>query len=273
MVLVDGLVDRVLQVGPRAEAAGVHLADVDFGLAVDHPLGEVLAGSRTLGDADRRAGTEPVVAVSGGRAHEVATVGGVGDGAADHLFDTSLCEHREAFGGDLEPRGELLEVGWGEVEVEVPVDAVDAVGDGVVGLVRADEQAVDLAAVVAGRAGVADDGHLDVAGLHGVQRFGDQVLVDHRHDGDVDAGHGTDLGGVVAGRVDDVVAGDLFLLAVLLCGDLPAAVGELGDVCDQGMAGDLGAELAGAGGHGVGGAGGVGPAVMRSVEAEDDVVD
>ena len=34
-----------------------------------------------------------------------------------------------------------------------------------------------------------------------------------------------------------------------------------------------GAELAGAGGHGVGGAGGVGPAVMRSVEAEDDVVD
>ena len=277
MVFVYGLVDRVLLVGPRAEAAGVHFADVDLGLAVDHPLGEVLPGARSLGDADGGAGAHPVVACTGDGAHEVTAVGGVGDGAADHLFDTCFGEHREAFGGDLQPRGELLEVGWGQVEVKVPVDAVNAVGDGVAGLVRADEQAVDLAAVVARRAGVSDDGHLNVACLHGVKRFGYEVLVDHRDNGDVDAGHGAQLGGVMAGRVDDVVAGDLLLFAGVpvsnLGRDLPAAVWQLGDVRDERVAGDLGAELAGADGHGVGGPGGVGPAIVGGVESQDHVVD
>ena len=269
MVFVDGLVDRVLQVRPRAEPAGVHFSHVDFGLAVDHPLGEVLPSARPLGDADRRASAEPVVVVPGGRAHEVAAIRSVGDGAADHLLDAGLGEHRESLGRHLQPRGQLVEVGRGEVEVEVPVDSFEPVGDGVACLVGADEQAVDLTPVVARRAGVADDGHLDLTGLHGVQRFGDQVLVDHRDDRDVDARHGTNLRGVVAGRVDDVVAGDLALVG----GDPPAAVGQLGHPGDQGMTGDLSAQLAGPGGHSVGGAGGVGPAVRRGPEAEYDVVD
>ena len=146
-----------------------------------------------------------------------------------------------------------------------------AVGDGVSGLVGADEEAVDLAAVVAGRAGVADDGHLDVLGGHlGVQRLGDQVLVDHRDDRDVDTRHGAELGGVVAGGVDDVVAGDLFLPLSVMTFQRPS--GSWVDVGDKRVAGDLRAELAGADGHGVGGAGGVGPAVVGRVEAEDYVV-
>ena len=268
MVFVHGLEDRVVEVGPRAEAAGVHLADVDLGLAVHHPLGQVLSGARALGDADGGSGAHPVVAHAGGRSHEVAAVGGVGDGAADHLLDARLGEDREPFGRDLQPRGELFEVGRREVEVEVPVDAVQAVGDGVTGLVGPDEEAVDLTAVVAGRAGVPDDGHLDFLCGHLGERFGDQVLVDHRDDGDVDAGHGPELGGVVAGGVDDVVTGDLALVG----GDLPAAVRELVDGGDERVAGDLGAELTGADGHGVGGAGGVRPAVVGRPEAEDDVV-
>ena len=129
MVFVDGLVDRVLQVRPRAEPAGVHFSHVDFGLAVDHPLGEVLPSARPLGDADRRASAEPVVVVPGGRAHEVAAIRGVGDWTADYLLDAGLGKHRESLGRHLQPRGQLVEVGRGEVEVEVPVDSFEPVGD------------------------------------------------------------------------------------------------------------------------------------------------
>ena len=267
MVLVDGLVDRVAEGGPGAEAAGVHLADVDLGLAVDHPLGEVLAGAGALRDADRGADAHPVVAQAGGGAHEEAAVGGVGDGAGDGLLDAGLAEDGDALGGQFEPRHEDVVVGRGEVEVEVPVDAVGAVGDGVGPFVGADEEAVDLAAVVARRPGVADDGHLVFAGGHGGERLGDEVLVDQRDDRDVESDHGADLGSVVAGGVDDVVGHD----PALVGDDLPAAVGQGVDVGDERVAGDGGAELAGAGGHGVGGAGGVGPSVVEGVEPEDDV--
>ena len=164
---VDGLVDGVVEGGPGAEAPGVHFADVDLGLAVDHPLGEVPAGAGALGDADRCADAHPVVAQAGGRAHEEAAVGGVGDGSGDGLLDAGFAEDGDAFGGEFEPRHEDVVVGWGEVEVEVPVDAFGAVGDGVGPLVGADEEGVDLAAVVARRSGVADDGHLVFAGGHG----------------------------------------------------------------------------------------------------------
>ncbi len=91
----------------------------------------------------------------------------MGDGSGDGLLDAGFAEDGDAFGGEFEPRHEDVVVGWGEVEVEVPVDAFGAVGDGVGPLVGADEEGVDLAAVVARRSGVADDGHLVFAGGHG----------------------------------------------------------------------------------------------------------
>ena len=50
------------------------------------------------------------------------------------------------------------------MEVQVPVDALDPVGDGVAGLVWADEEAVELAAGVARGAGVPVAGQLDGLG-------------------------------------------------------------------------------------------------------------
>ena len=156
-----------------------------------------------------------------------------------------------------------------------PVDALDAVHPGVGHLVGADQQAVDLTAVVARRPRVAGHRRLEAEVDHGLQRLGDQVLVDDRHDRHVEPDHGPELGGVVAGRIDDVLAHDpvavVGALALHASGnsdDLPAAVGQAAHVGDQGVAADLAAEVAGAPGHGVGAARRVGPAVVGGVEPE-----
>ena len=164
-----------------------------------------------------------------------------------------------------------------EMEVQIPVDPVDAVGAGAGHLVGADEQPVDLAAVVARRPRVAGDRRLEAEVDHGLQRLGDQVLVDDRHDRHVEADHGAELGGVMAGRVDDVLAHDAVAVvgvgAARPCAagghdDLPASVGQLAHVGDQAVAPDLAAQVAGPPGHGVGAARRVGPAVVRGVEPE-----
>ena len=139
LVLVDPLIDRVVQVRPRAEAPGIHLRHVDLRLAVDHPLGQESARSGPLADADGGSDTHPVVAQARGRAHEVARVGGVGDRATDHLLDPGSGEYWEPLGRVLQPGLKGFQVGRGEVEVEVPVDAVDPVEGGVGPLVGTDQ--------------------------------------------------------------------------------------------------------------------------------------
>src|SRR5262245_34006833 len=50
---------RIVRGRPVAEAARVELAHVDLGLAVYHPLREVLAGPAALADTDRRTAMHP----------------------------------------------------------------------------------------------------------------------------------------------------------------------------------------------------------------------
>ena len=61
VIVGDGDFCRVVLGRPVAEAARVELAHVDLGLAVHHPLGEVLARATALADADRGAAMHPVV--------------------------------------------------------------------------------------------------------------------------------------------------------------------------------------------------------------------
>ncbi len=225
VVFVDGFFNGVVLGGPGPEAAGVHFGDVDFGLAVDHPLGQVFSGARALGDADGGADAEPVVFEVGGGAHEVAAVGGVGYRPADDLFYAGVGEGGYALGGVFEPGHEGFEVGWGEVKVEVPVDALGAVGFGACSFVGPNQQAVYFVAVVGRGAGVAYHGHFGGLGGYFGEGFGDEVLVDHRHDGYVQPGHGAQLGAVVAGGVDEVFGHGGALFAVAFPGDFPALVG------------------------------------------------
>ena len=150
----------------------------------------------------------PVVAQARRGAHQVAGVGGVGDGTRHGLLDASLDEGWDTHGRIVDALLEHVVVLAGEVEMESPVDAVRAVGTAAGHLVGTDQQAIDLAAVVARGAGVAHHGRLEPEVDHGLQRLGHQVLVDDRHDGHVEADHGPELGGVVPGGVDHVLAHD-----------------------------------------------------------------
>ena len=264
VVLVDRLLDGEHRLGARvvSEAAWVHRPNVDLSLAVHDPLGEVLACSRTLGDADGGAVAMPVVAKPRGRPHEITRIGSMGDRTRDDLLDPRFGPGRDPQHRQFETLGDVVDVGRREIEVESPVDPVDAVDLGVGHLIGPDQQPVDLAAVVAARPGISGHRRFEAETAHRLERLGDDVLVDDRDDRHVEPDHRSQLRGVVAGSVDHVLAGDRALLGH----DLPAAVGQLTHFDHTVVALDLTAELTGALGHRIGAACGVGPTVVGRVE-------
>ena len=195
----------------------------------------------------------PVVLEPGSGAHEVAGVGRVGNGSGDGLFDAGLGPRRHAVECIHEAVGDDVVIGRCQIEVQVPVDAVDTVGLCVGHFVRADEDAVDLPAVVRRASGIAGDRRFEVEGHHRFERFGDDVLVDHRDDRHLEPDHFAELGGVTAGGVHHVLCHD----AAFLGDDLPAAIGQLVHVGHWVVAADLHPELPCTLGHGIGGTGGV----------------
>ena len=289
VVLVDGLVESELRLraGVIAETARIHAAHVDLGLAVDHPLRQVLPRSRTLGDADGRPVAVPVVAHTRGGPHEIARIGGVRDRPRHHLFDAGIGQRADALLREVQTLLEDVEILAGQMEVQVPVDALDAVGPGAGHLIGPDEQPVDLLPVVAGRSRVPHDRQFEVERLDIGHRLGHQVLVDDRHDRHVESDHGAELRCVVASSVHDVLAMDGVLLVVAVRpvaapprlgpatddAYVPAAVGTLGHAGHQRVTHDAASEIASTLCHGVGAARRVGPAVVGCVEAESDIVE
>ena len=173
------------------------------------------------------------------------------------------------------------------MEVQIPVDAVDSVRPSTAHLVGADEQPVDFLPVVARGARIANDGQFGAECGDLGHRFGDEVLVNDRHDGHVEPDHRPELWCVVPGRVDDVLAVDDLALRIAVgsvatpgrigaapndC-DIPGAIGPLRHAGDERVAHDPAAEIPGTLGHGVRAARRVGPAVLGCVEAETDVVE
>ncbi len=188
----------------------------------------------------------------------------MGDRPAHHPLDAGLTEGGDPEGSEFQPGHHLLDVGRGEVEGEVPVDAFGAIGDGVSGFVGADDEPVVLAAVVARCPRVPSHGGLEVERSHRRDGFGDDVLMDHRDDRHVETHHRSQLRPVVAGGVHDVFGHDWTLLGH----HLPAVIGEPAHSGDPVAEHDLGSELLGARCHGVGRRRRIGPTIPGRVEAE-----
>ena len=135
---------------PIAEAARIEFAHVDFGLAVHHPLRQILAGAAALADADRGAAVHPVVLRAMRRAGEIDAIRRVRDRARDHRLDARLREQGEPLRGPFEPGHEAIELGRHQFAFEVPARRVSIPTHmRCRGFVGADQDAVGLFAQIA----------------------------------------------------------------------------------------------------------------------------
>ncbi len=62
LILIYGFSNCIIAAGPLAVAARIHVAHVNLGLSVNHPLRQIFATSRALSDTDRGPTTQPVIA-------------------------------------------------------------------------------------------------------------------------------------------------------------------------------------------------------------------
>ena len=177
----------------------------------------------------------------------------------------AVWQRRDAGQGQFHDLAEMVPVAVEQGVVEVGRDAVPREGFGV-GLVAAHDEAADLLLVIGQAVGVAQGGQ--VRG-HALDAFGDDVLVLHGHEGDVDADGLGEGAGPLAAAGDDRRGVDAASRG------LDAADHALVDVDGQdlGVLEDARAGHAGALGERQGDVGRVGLAVGGQEGGADHVVD
>ena len=174
---------RVLAAPVRgAEAARVHLPDVEARRSLDDPLGDELphpAGAREPVRAEARRDPE---ATDVARAEDELAVRSERLGPVDQLHDLQLLERRHPADRVLEQRLEARPVLVQQLAVEIGRDPVERPRQRVA-LVAAHDQAARLRSEVDEQRGIAHRRQV----MREPARPRDQVLVRHRHDRDVHA--------------------------------------------------------------------------------------
>ena len=228
--------------GPIAVARHVHAPDVGARVAVHHPLREREAHAAALAEARHHAASDPEVAQAAHRADQRVAIRREGKGAVHDLFDARLAELREVLETHLEAGRDAVKVIRQQVLAEVP--------GGFLGrprhagfLVGADQHAAALLAQVDLSFEIDAVELLFLAREEG-HVVGDEVLVFHGKDRQLDADHAADFARPQAAGIHHVfgVYGALF-------GDhIPCAVGALAQFRDAALSHDLGAaDLSGLG--------------------------
>ena len=245
----------------RAEAADVHVPEVQAGLALGDPLGHDLADPARAGEPVRAEAGGDEEAVDLGLAKAELVVGGERLGPVDDPRDLDLVHRRHALAGVLDDLLEAVDVVLEQAPVEVERDLVEPVGAvgeerrPRVALVAAHHEALAVLAVVDEEVGVAQGG--EAPGVVVAEGLGHQVLVRHRDDRDPHARQPAELGG-------EHPAGDhhdLGLDLALVGDDLPHAPAVGLDPGDPRVREDVAAAAAGAVGQREGELGGVEVAV------------
>ncbi len=256
---------------PVAKAGAVHRECVALALAFDHPLGQHQANAAALGKSCHDGTGGPVVAHAGHRADQRVAVRGKGEGPVDHRFDACAFQRGKAVVGKGNAVLDLVEVIGQQFMAKVPRRAVN--GPGFAGLfVKPDAEAAALLPEVAFASRVHHmrmfaacvDDRGDFRHL-----IGDDILVLHRVQREVDAGHCTDLARPKTACVDDMFG----VHGALVRDHIPAAVGALVGLYHLAVGFDRGAAHARGLGVGVGGAGGIKVAVERIIKPANNAVD
>jgi hypothetical protein len=239
-----------------AEAADVHVPEVQARLAAGDPLGHHPADPAGAGEAVGAEAGADEEAADLRFAEAELVVGGEGLGAVDQLGDGDPLHRRQPPLRVLDDLLEAVPVLFQQAAVEVGRDPLQPAGslrqEGrlAAALVAAHHQAVAVLAVVDEEVGVTQGGEVPAVAGGGdlLQRLGDQVLVGHRQQRHPHAGHPGDLGGVHAAGVDDYLRLDVAAVGVHAAHTSLAHL----DPRHPGMGEDAAAAAAGAVGEGVG---------------------
>ena len=188
----DRLRNAVVAVRPGAEAARIHGKRIHGWCAMHHPVGEELARTAPFHDAHGGAGEEPGILHAMGRADQRIGIGREGDGAVDHRLHARGTKGRNARHGGFDDVFHPLEIGWHEFRAKGGRHAIDG-PDLRILLVRPEDEAVAFLAHIPALFRIADDGEFRLpggdAGGDVRHRVGDEILVQHRNGGHVDAHH------------------------------------------------------------------------------------
>src|SRR5882724_1162467 len=99
----------IVRVRKSSEPARVEFQHVDFSVAVQHPLRQVLAAAGTLRDTEGAAAAHPEILQMRGRAEQRRTVGGVRNGAIDYPANAGRTENGDTLDDAFHPRRDAIE--------------------------------------------------------------------------------------------------------------------------------------------------------------------
>ena len=201
------------------------------------------------------------------RADQRVAVGREGEGAVDDALDAGAPDRREMLEADFEAGGDAVEVVGQQLVAEIP-RRLALRPRHAVALVGAHQHALAFLAHVDLAVEIDDMQHLGRRGGDLGNVVGDDVLVLHGEQRQLEPDHAAAFARPQPAGVDDVLGVDVALVG----DDVPGAVGALLEVRDPREAVDLGALHARGLGVGVGDAGRVDMAFERVVERADEML-
>ena len=200
-------------VGVLAETGHVEAEHVRRRLAVDDPVGERRTDRPCLRESGHAAVRHPLAGPAGERTDERVAVRCHRQRTVDPSADPDVGEARIAGERHAELGRDPVDLRRDELHPEVPGRSVDVPVPGV-GLVHAEDQPVVFLLEVAEALEIHHCRHHAVARCEQVDVLGEEVVVLHRHQREVDAHHATHAAGPQPSRVDDVLALDLTLVGL-----------------------------------------------------------
>ena len=211
LVVLPHLLPRIRGGDPVAEARHVHGEDIAAGFALDHPLGEAEPDPATLAEASHHRDGGPVVPQARDRPDQRVSVRGKGEGTVDDGLDASLRQHREAAVGEFNGIADPVELVVEQLVAEIQGRAVDRPGVAVL-LVKTDAQPAPFLPQITLALRVHDVRQFFTALEDLRQLLGDQVLVLHGVQRQIEAGERADFTRPQPGGVDHVLGVDRALL-------------------------------------------------------------
>ena len=211
--LRGGLAQIAVVARKCAVARDVHAEDVRARITIHHPVGEHQADRPALRKPGHAPAGGPVIAEPGHWADQRITVRREREGAVDPLADAGVLQTWKALEADVEFRADAVDVFGDQIHAIVPVGPFD-LPVAWVALVDAKQHALALLLQIRESLEIRDAGHLVRTREEHRQVFGDQVMVLHRRQRQIEPDHPTDAPRPQASGIDDMFRAHTALLRV-----------------------------------------------------------